>query len=214
MPLFQWNCRLNISDQNPIFIFSFEEVSHSMDVFKLDFIVSRVMLRFNLCYNQNPINKLPTFSAILTAVNRYQWYFINTDKAQNIAADEYIGASEPPKYDIRYFKRFCDFGNYFEPIPPRADLCETFRLNRVRKPLSMNAGLTQRDEFGIHAVNGCLVCGCWWRRLGAEERPFVIFSINLYGNRFPVCFLLVMCSEWFFFSSEETLSWQQGIHFI
>lgn len=34
-----------------------------MDVLKLDFIVSKVILIFNL-YNQNPINKLPTFLTI------------------------------------------------------------------------------------------------------------------------------------------------------
>lgn len=35
-----------------------------MDVLKLDFIVSKVILRFNLCNYQNPINKLPTFLTI------------------------------------------------------------------------------------------------------------------------------------------------------
>lgn len=100
-----------------------------MDVFKLDFIVSRVMLRFNLCYNQNPINKLPTFSAILTLLLIDISDILSTlIKHKTKQQMNILVASEPPKYNIRYFKRFCDFGNYFEPIPPRADLCETFHL--------------------------------------------------------------------------------------
>ena len=61
--------------------------------------MSKVM-RFNICNNQNP-HLLNHFDAF---VNRMiSEIFFETDKPQNILAGEYIGASEPPKCDIKYF---------------------------------------------------------------------------------------------------------------